>query len=72
MITGAFQWVSLKWNLKGFLKWSLVSGLSLTIGALPIVILPIDYMIVSVFISIALSTAISGFFVESLIIDEAE
>ena len=72
MITGVFQWLSLKWELRGCHKWSLVSGLSLTIGGLPLVILPIDYMIVSVFISIALGTAISGFFVESLIVNEAK
>jgi hypothetical protein len=77
MVTGFCQWVSLKRKIAGALKWSLVTGLSLVIGFLPIFLAPFFsaisatnpiIRIISVIVSSGLIALVSGYFSEPLII----
>ncbi|MBI5352338.1 MAG: hypothetical protein HZB50_06830 [Chloroflexi bacterium] len=68
MFMGFCQWVSLKRKIAGSLKWSLVNGLSFTVGLMPIALLPSYLIFIFIFVSIGLIALISGYFVELLII----
>jgi len=78
MIAGMFQWVSLKRKVANSLKWSVITGLSLAIGILPMSLVPRlaqrNYPIIGIItgiVSVLLITSISGYFAESLIIRPA-
>jgi len=74
MFTGFCQWIYLKRKIADSLKWSLVNGLSFSMGFLPTSVVsgyPVDHPVawaISIIVSVALGTLISGCFVESLII----
>jgi len=74
MFAGFCQWVSLKRETAGALKWSLVSGMSFLINLLPRSLItgyPADHPVawaISIIISVGLFAAISGYFAERLIV----
>jgi hypothetical protein len=67
MFTGAFQWLSLKRQLAGSIKWSLITGLSFSIGAILGVLFSREQSMSPIFFSLGFGF-ISGIFVEPLII----
>jgi len=67
MFTGAFQWLSLKGQFAGSMKWSLTTGLSFSIGAMLGVLFSREQSTFPIFFSLGFGF-ISGIFVEPLII----
>jgi hypothetical protein len=74
MFTGFCQWLSLKREMTGALKWSLVNGVSFLINLLPSSLItgyPADHPVawpISIVISVVLFAVISGYFAERLIV----
>jgi hypothetical protein len=67
MFTGAIQWLFLKRQLAGFMKWSLTTGLSFSVGAMLGVLFSSEQSVFPIFFSLGFGF-ISGIFVEPLII----